>query len=98
MPFNGPANHPRDYSIAGASITGSSQALFPDVTNDACNERFIHNPSASATLWVHPLGGAATANTAGSIGLAPGQSITLPIAGPITVKGVTGQGITAYER
>lgn len=95
-------------SIAGGAVTGASQELFDDVGLrqgqlaggfNSIIERVIANPSATATLWINPLGGVAVANGAGCLALNPLDRITLNgIVNAINVLGVAGQAITAWER
>lgn len=94
-------------SIAGASVTGASQTLFPEPTLDGGQlggfnsvvERVVSNPSATATIWVNPTGGVAAANTEGSFPLAPLATFVLGgIVNAVNVLGVAGQPITAWER
>lgn len=102
-----PATRLISKSIAGASVTGASQALFDDIGTrqgqlaggfNAIVERLIFNPSSSATIWINPFGGPAAANAADCLSIAPGQGIVLEVVNAINVLGVAGQPITAGER
>lgn len=93
-------------SLAGGAVTGASQALFDDIGTrpgqlaggvNSIVERFIFNPSATATLWVNLFGGAAAANAADCISIPPGGSWSGAIVNGINVLGVAGQAITAGE-
>lgn len=85
-----------DRSIA--SLSGSSQTLFPDVGTHGIVERYVCNPSASASLAINLSGGTAALNTAGSITLAPGACWSGRVSNAITVIGTAGQGVTAGSR
>lgn len=88
----------RSASLTGAQVTGASQPLFPLREFAEIQARFIHNPSASATIWINPVGGTAVANGPDCIGLAPLGSIRGEWTNLTTVLGVAGQPITAFER
>lgn len=84
-----------DQSIT--NLTGASEELMPA----NANRRFllISNEGATA-IAVNMIGGAAALNTAGSITIAAGGSITLdtyPPTGAINIIGTAGADVTAYE-
>lgn len=95
---SGPATGARNRSITGAAVTGASQPLFTDAGFGGINERWINNPSATATLWVNLFGEDAAANSAGSFQIPPGGGWSGKITSAINVIGVAGQAITAGER
>lgn len=94
-------------SLAGGAVTGASQVLFDDIGTrqgqlaggfNSIVERFVFNPSATATLWLNLFGGVAVANGADCISLAPGAGWSGGVVNEIRVLGVAGQAITAGER
>lgn len=85
----------RDRSIT--SLSGSSQQLVP-----AEQDRqfiMIENPNAANAIWVNLSGGAAAANTGGSIQIPAGKawwSTTFVPQGAITVIGAATDDVTCY--
>jgi opacity protein-like surface antigen len=86
----------QDRSVA--SLSGSSQQLFPDVGPRGVVERYVCNPSAASSLAINLSGGTAALNTAGSVTLGPGQCWSGRVSNKITVIGTAGQGVTAGSR
>ena len=95
---DGPSSKARSYSLAGGSVTGASQQLFPDAGYNGFEERFIMNPSAAATIWVNLFAGAAAANAADCFAIPPNGAWSGKVANQINVIGTAGQAITAGER
>lgn len=85
-----------DRSIA--SLSGSSQQLFPDVGVHGITERYVCNPSAASSLAINLAGGTATLNTAGSITLPSVACWSGRVSNQINVIGTAGQGVTAGSR
>jgi hypothetical protein len=85
-----------DRSIA--SLSGSSQQLFPDVGPKGVVERYVCNPSTASSLAINLSGGAAALNTAGSVTLGPGGCWSGRVSNQINVIGTAGQGVTAGSR
>lgn len=94
----GASSKARNFSIPGAGVTGANQVLFPDAAYNSMEERWINNPSSSATIWVNLFGGSAAANTEGSFAIPPLGAWSGKVANAIYVLGVAGQAITAGER
>lgn len=90
-----PATPVVDYSIA--SLSGSSQQLFPDVGSRGCIERFVHN-CGSGNIGINLTGGTAAIGSGGTITLAAGGSWYGKITSKITVIGTAAQPVTAGQR
>jgi len=80
-----------------AALGGSSETLFPEVTFNAVQERFIFNPNSTATLWINLWGNQAAPNGYECISLAPLTGWAGKITNAITVFGPAGAKVTAGE-
>lgn len=86
----------QDRSIA--SLSGSSQQLFPDVGVHGVAERYVCNASAANNIAINLSGGTAALNGGGSLVLAPGGCWSGRVSNLITVIGTAGQPVTAGSR
>jgi hypothetical protein len=86
------------YSLAGAAVTGVSQSLFPAAAYNGFEERWVTNPSATATIWVNLFGGPAAANAEDNFSIPPGGGWSGKVSNAVSVLGIAGQPITAGQR
>lgn len=87
------------YSIA--SLSGSSQQLFPDVpapTAGSFQERWVSNPNAANSIWINLFGAAAVANGAGSMEIKAGGFWSGAVSSQINVIGTAADKVTAGQR
>jgi hypothetical protein len=81
-----------------ASLSGSSQQLFPDVGPKGVIERYVCNASTANSIAINLGGGTAALNTAGSVTLGPGGCWAGRVSNQINVIGTAGQPVTAGSR
>lgn len=80
------------------TATGGSDALFPAAPDRSIHERYVANPHATNTIWIHPLGGVAAANALGCIPIGPLQVFTGQWVNATNVFAPVGTPVTAGER
>lgn len=69
------------------ALSGTSEALFPEVSMASIRERIIYNPNASGSFWINIYGGVAVANGSDCIEIPPGTGYSTHAVNAITIIG-----------
>lgn len=69
------------------TLSGTSEAMFPEVSQGSIRERLIYNPNASGSFWINVYGGISSANGNDCIEIPPGTGYSTHATNAMTILG-----------